>query len=234
MARDAIADLDSDELGELFAAPPDEFVSARNALAKRLREDGRAEDGERVRKLRKPTRPAWLVNQLSHRAPDSLGSWAELVEKLREVAEGSVDAEKLRRIAHEEDAALDGLVREAGELAAELRQPASEAVLAKVRETLEAAAVDGEVRSRVLAGTLEREERAASIGFGAVAASKPRARAGSKKADEAKRRKREKAERELADAEGELAEAEREVKTAEQAARRARKRVAAARRKAKG
>ncbi len=234
MAKDAIADLDSDELGKLFAAPPDEFVSERNALAKRLREEGRDDDAERMRNLRKPTRPAWVVNQLSRRSPDSLRSWAELVAKLREVAEGTVDSKELRRVAHAEDTALDGLVREAASLAAELRQPASEPVLAKVRETLEAAAVDADVRSRVLAGTLEREERAASIGFAAIAASKPSRPARSKKADAAKRSKQETAERELADAERALVEAERDLERADRVAKEARKRVTMARRGAKG
>ena len=88
-----------------------------------------------------------------------------------------------------------------------------------MRETLEAAAVDVDVRSRVLAGRLEREERAASIGFGAIAASTPSGRARSKRADAPKRRRREKAERELADAERALVEAEWEVERAGQAAK---------------
>ena len=57
------------EVDALFALPLAEFVAARNALAARLKKEGRAEDSQRVKALAKPSATAWAVNQLywSHR-----------------------------------------------------------------------------------------------------------------------------------------------------------------------
>jgi len=53
-----------DEIDALFRLPLAEFTSARNALASRLKKDGRANDAERVKLLTKPSISAWTVNQL--------------------------------------------------------------------------------------------------------------------------------------------------------------------------
>jgi hypothetical protein len=52
------------ELDRLYALPPEDFVSARNALAARLQKEGRKKDASRIKALRKPSASAWLVNQL--------------------------------------------------------------------------------------------------------------------------------------------------------------------------
>ena len=59
-----------DEIDDLFRLPLAEFTGARNALAARLKKDGRANDAERVKLLTKPSVSAWAVNQLywDHRA----------------------------------------------------------------------------------------------------------------------------------------------------------------------
>src|SRR5262245_20780145 len=53
-----------DEIDDLFKLPVAEFTSARNALAARLKKEGRANDAERVKLLAKPSVSAWAVNQL--------------------------------------------------------------------------------------------------------------------------------------------------------------------------
>lgn len=53
-----------DEIDDLFRLPLAEFTSARNALAARLKKEGRANDAERVKLLSKPSVSAWAVNQL--------------------------------------------------------------------------------------------------------------------------------------------------------------------------
>ena len=53
-----------DEIDALFRLPLAEFTGARNALASRLKKDGRANDAERVKLLTKPSVSAWTVNQL--------------------------------------------------------------------------------------------------------------------------------------------------------------------------
>ena len=44
----------SDPLDPLFAAPLEDFVEARNELAKQLRGEGRREEADRVKAMRKP------------------------------------------------------------------------------------------------------------------------------------------------------------------------------------
>lgn len=59
-----------DEVDDLFKLPLAEFIDARNALAKRLKQSGRANDANLVKTLTKPSVSAWTVNQLywNHRA----------------------------------------------------------------------------------------------------------------------------------------------------------------------
>jgi hypothetical protein len=53
-----------DEIDDLFRLPLAEFTGARNALAARLKKEGRSNDVERVKLLGKPSVSAWTVNQL--------------------------------------------------------------------------------------------------------------------------------------------------------------------------
>jgi len=53
-----------DEIDDLFRLPLAEFTGARNALAARLKKEGRPNDGDRVKLLGKPSVSAWTVNQL--------------------------------------------------------------------------------------------------------------------------------------------------------------------------
>jgi hypothetical protein len=53
-----------DDLNELFKLPLAEFTAARNALAARLKQSGRANDANLVKTLAKPSVSTWTVNQL--------------------------------------------------------------------------------------------------------------------------------------------------------------------------
>ena len=54
----------NDEVDELYQLPLAEFTGARNALAARLKQSGRANDANLVKALAKPPVSAWAVNQL--------------------------------------------------------------------------------------------------------------------------------------------------------------------------
>ena len=70
--------MDVDELTrELYALPPERFTAARDEAVKRLRADGRRQDAQLVRALRRPTVVAWAVNHLARARP-------ELVDELLE------------------------------------------------------------------------------------------------------------------------------------------------------
>ena len=60
----------NEEVDELFKLPLAEFIAARNALATRLKQSGRADDANLVKTLTKPSISAWTVNQLywNHRS----------------------------------------------------------------------------------------------------------------------------------------------------------------------
>lgn len=53
-----------DDVDELYKLPLADFTAARNALASRLKQSGRADDGNLVKTLVKPSISAWAVNQL--------------------------------------------------------------------------------------------------------------------------------------------------------------------------
>jgi len=59
-------------LDELYREPPDRFVAARDGLAKDLRAAGETEEAARVKKLRRPTVAAWMINRAALEAPDRL------------------------------------------------------------------------------------------------------------------------------------------------------------------
>lgn len=222
-------------LDEIYAGPPAEFVRERNELAMELRASGDEDDAERIKALRKPSRAAAVLNRLALDEPKSVKAYLGLAEKLRRATSGKVDVKRMRGLAREEGEMLEELVA----AAAKIGDGASASTLDRVRETLQAAQVDAELRDRVLAGRVEREERAASVGLENLAsppvATPRQAKTGIKSAkvesatvSTKDRRKAETARKRLADAKAELNEAKaaareaaREVARAETALGRA-------------
>ena len=78
-------DVDLDRaLDELFATPPEDFVAARNGLAKALKAAGQKDDAAEVTALRKPTRLVWAVDQLALTDDPTLAPLLEAAEAVRE------------------------------------------------------------------------------------------------------------------------------------------------------
>src|SRR4051794_41985373 len=71
-----------DPIDALYAADLEDFVGARDALAKQLRADGDREGAAAVKKLPKPTRAAWAVNRLVRERPDEVRALVEAGEAL--------------------------------------------------------------------------------------------------------------------------------------------------------
>ena len=119
------------EIDELYGLPLDEFTKERDALARRLRSDGRREEAAEVAELRKPVLAAWLVNLLVRERRDDV---RELVGAAEAIRKGEAGAdERFRRTA-------DELVRAARELVAGDGRKPTDAVLRDVATTLRAAA----------------------------------------------------------------------------------------------
>jgi hypothetical protein len=213
----------AEELDRLFHGPFEEFTAARNELAKSLRADGKGEAADWVKGLRKPTRAAWLVNQLAARKPKDVARLLAVGEELRrgqeEMLAGSADRDALREAARREQRAIDSLVRTAEAIGREHK--AGSAILDRVAETLRAASGDPEVARAIELGRLEHEQRAVSIGLTGAAAPAP-AKGRRAKDAAAERRSRQQTARRRKEAERKVAVAEKRVERAEAAVERAR------------
>jgi hypothetical protein len=149
-----------DPLDRLYGLPLEEFVPARDALAKELRAGGDRERAAEVKRLVKPTRAAWAVNQLARSHADEVRALVDAGTALAGAQEellGGADATVLRQAAEAARALVDALAAQA---------PVDGATRDKVRATLHAATVDAEVRAEVASGRVLKE-RAAS-GFGGL------------------------------------------------------------------
>lgn len=61
------------EARELYRGKPEGFIAARDALVKRLRDEGRDADAAELKKLRRPTVAAWVLDRLADEAPAAIG-----------------------------------------------------------------------------------------------------------------------------------------------------------------
>jgi hypothetical protein len=217
MAEDVVIDppkaVPEDALDRLFHGPLEEFTSARNELAKSLRSDGEAEAADWVKSLRKPSRGAWLVNQLATRKADQVRGLLEVGEELRaaqeEMLAGATDREKLRETARREQEAVDSLLRTADAIGREHGVGAQ--ILTRVGETLQAAAGDPELAEAIRRGRVTKEQRAASIGLVRPASAPAPARKGKREDAAAERRARQQQAKRRKEAERKLDTAERKL-----------------------
>jgi hypothetical protein len=153
---------------ELFTAPPEGFTETRNALAKRLKDQGDAGSAGRVSALRKPVRSAWVVNRLAHEDRSAVEELLQVGEQLRLAQRRALsggDAEELRRRAEERRKLVTELTRRA---ARDLGKDPTPAVIEEVAATLEAASADEDAARQVLEGRLSKPI-ARPTGFGDVA-----------------------------------------------------------------
>jgi len=157
------------EIGGLFDLPPEEFTAARDALAKRMKGEDRADDARAVKAIKRPTVAAWAVNQVARRhsrqVDELLKAGGALQRAQRKVLSGvkSVDfreASELRR------AVVTSLVRAAEEILRESGRGTA-SITEAVRTTFEAASLDDEAGGLVRAGQLSKELQAPAS-FGAV------------------------------------------------------------------
>jgi hypothetical protein len=135
MDFDSIAD-------ELYAGDPADFTASRDARAREAKADGDKALAERVKKLRKPTAAADVVNRLPRA---ELGELAELGKSLRK-AHAELAGAELRELSRKRHGLIQELLRRAGKL--------TDAVAREVESTLEAAVGSPEAAEQVLGGRL--------------------------------------------------------------------------------
>jgi hypothetical protein len=73
------------DLDQLYQAPADAFVAARNALSDRLRKAGDKASAARVKTLKRPTPAAWLLNQVWFRYAELFEQARAATQRLREL-----------------------------------------------------------------------------------------------------------------------------------------------------
>lgn len=203
-------------LDELYREHPDGFVAGRNELAKEARAAGDRDEADRIKKLRRPSVAAWLLNRTALESPKALEDFAEASRGLEaaqtRALEGDEEAvDEWRAAATRERHANAAVVEAAAGLARDAGPSINPRALELVAETLQAAAGDAELRDRVMRGRLDREQSAPTLGMPAVAPARKRDSAAS-----AKRRDVTLARRELERLRAELGEAtEREERLQE-------------------
>lgn len=147
--------MDVEEIADrLYGLPLEEFVSARDQAARELRKEGRRDDADLLKALRKPTAAAGAANRLVQQHRLEVESFLGAAATLRDAqvaGKGDVGA-----AARREREALERLVGLGG---------------AEVRPTLQAAAVDDDVARELLGGRLVREPE--PPGFGTLLAHTP-------------------------------------------------------------
>src|SRR5437763_7463382 len=105
---------------ELYGLALDEFVRRRDALAKRLRADGRREEAAEVAALRKPSVAAWAANQAIRSQPKAARElWAAgdaLLAAHEAILAGKGSGDALREASARHRAALRELLAAAAGL----------------------------------------------------------------------------------------------------------------------
>jgi hypothetical protein len=199
----------------LAEVPPEEFVKARDALVRKLRDEGQAEEARRIAALRRPSSALWIVNQLGRRAPRDVEALIEASQRAQRAQLHGGGSDELRDAMRAQREAIQRLLEEADKAARDAGTALTLEMQRRIQDTVQSAATAEAEALRT--GSLEHELSAA--GFGAllsgtaavVAKAADRRRGFEARADEQKRRVAEKRERMLR---------ERELQRAEQTARR--------------
>jgi hypothetical protein len=198
------------DIDELYSAPFDEFIARRDALAKSLRRDGRREEADAVRKLRKPALSAWALNQLPRDAVEGLIAAGAALRQAR-------GGDTLRDATRDERACVEDLASQATALLRQAGHPVTGKTAGEIRDTLHAAALDDEAREQLVSGRLTAPLQAVGV-FGGAASVGAAPRKEKQRAESRERKERQAAARAaVRDAEKRVKEREREVAAAQRA-----------------
>jgi hypothetical protein len=139
-------------IDDLYGVPLEDFVPARDDLARELAAAGEHDEAKRVKSLRKPTITAWTLNHLARERSDLIAALVEAHAALR-----SADSAGAMRAASEARMGAIQLIIAAPE-------EATEAVRKKMRSTLLATATDSAAEEALLAGRLQSELEPGGLG----------------------------------------------------------------------
>jgi hypothetical protein len=159
-----------DPIDDLYQQPLDGFVAARNALAARLKREGKSAESAAVKALTRPTASAWAVNQVYWRERDLHDRLIAAGDRLRAIqqqalAGRSADPRDATRARQE---AIRALVDRAAQFLQEAGNPVTDATRQRVGVTADALATWGSQPQGYTFGRLTRDLD--PPGFAALAA----------------------------------------------------------------
>lgn len=126
-------------LDELFRQPPAAHVEARDALAAKLRKAGDRASAELVKKLKRPSPPAWAINQLYFQKPELLDAAQRATAALASLhARDGVGPTELSAAVTTQRRAIQAAIDAAVRHAAEAGLPISSIDQRKIETTLKA------------------------------------------------------------------------------------------------
>jgi hypothetical protein len=155
------------DVSPLYGLNPDQFVAARNQLAKSLRAAGQRQDAAEVARLRKPPAPAWALNQVARQSSDLIDAVLSAGAHLRAAMDAALtgDPSGVRAARTAEREAVNAAVAEALRHLEQIGHSANEAARRRIEATLRAAAIDDPVAERLRQGRLDSDEEASGFGF---------------------------------------------------------------------
>ncbi|MFE6685772.1 hypothetical protein ACFVFQ_04760 [Streptomyces sp. NPDC057743] len=218
MDLDTVAD-------ELYALPPGEFTTVRDARVRAARAAGDRGLAERIRQLRRPTHAAWASNLLAREKGSDTARLLRLGEELRQ-AHRELDGRRLRELSGQQHEMVAVLTGQARHLAAQAGHALGPSAQRELEDTLRAVLADQQSARQWARGRLTQPLTA--VGFVAVPAPSPAAQASEHEAtpladkvvdlDVVRSRRRgrvRRAERDRPQPDSDAADAERELRAAE-------------------
>lgn len=152
-------------LDEIYAAPLAEFTRSRDRVAKHLVDAGRQAEANQIKRLRKPSAPLWVVNQLARHDPAMLSRFIEAVDRLKRAHQKG--AGQVGHATTDQRAALAALLERAEGIMASAGLTPAPATTQRISTTLLGAAADRQLQRDLRQGRLAEEQ--AGPGFEVLA-----------------------------------------------------------------
>lgn len=146
---------------ELYALSQDDFTPARDAKAKELKAE--KELAAAVKRLKKPSVAAWVVNLFVRRETEQVEQVIAVGQALRDAQEG-MDGAELRALTRQRRQLTSAVTQQARSLAREEGVRVTQAVADQVESTLTAAMLDPECAKAVRSGLLTAALSSTGVG----------------------------------------------------------------------
>ncbi len=148
------------EIRDLYRLAPEEFTTARNALASRLGKEKRKDDAAEIKALPKPTPSAWAVNVLFERQEQKMDALIAAGKRARAAQKEAVSgrgSESLREAIRLARSLADELRWDAAQILSERGRPPGRELVERIAANLQAIAFSPVSADQVARGWLDRD-----------------------------------------------------------------------------